>query len=215
MAELKDLYPDIRIEVDGCPVSVMDRAIRQTLRGFCRETWYWLHPVEPLTLQPFVAAAPSTYLYELDTPEDAEVIAVDELVKEGRVLPMRSDAWLDERVPGWREQAGDPQYYLMLTTKTVRFVPASDRVAPMAITGRMVLMPTKQAVTFGDVLMDYSDALAEGVLSRLLQMNKPWANGPRAQSALNRYVDAVSDAKAKVMQRFNTEVETICQRSWI
>lgn len=215
MAELKDLYPDIRLEVDGCPVSVMDRAIQMTLRDFCRDTWYWLHDIEPLTLVPFIEEAPDTYLYQLDVPDEAQVLAIDTLILNNLPLSMKTPGWLDEYLPGWRGASGQPQYFLMLSGKTVRFVPAANEVMPNAITGQVALIPMAKARTFGDVLMDYESALASGALSKLLNMNKPWASPQRGQMCRQEFLDGVSDAKSKVMQRFTDGVETVVQRSWL
>lgn len=215
MAELKDLYPDIRLEAEGCPTAVMDRAIQMTLRDFCRDTWYWLHDIEPLTLVPFIAEAPDTYLYQLDVPDEAEVLAIDSLLLDNLPLSMKTPGWLDEYLPGWRGSSGHPQYFLMLSGKTIRFVPAANEVMPNAVTGQIALIPTPKARTFADGLMDYDAGLAQGALAKLLNMNKPWANPQRAQMTRAVYLEAVSDAKSKVMQRFTDGVETPVQRSWL
>ena len=215
MADLNAFYPDIKLEVEGCPLSVMNRVIVQILRHFCRETWYWLHDIAALTLLPHVDDAPQTWLYQLDVPDGAEVLAIDEIMLDGRTLPMKSDQWLDERLPGWRNAVGTPLYYLMLPDHRLRLVPAADQLAPLAVAGRVALMPVTGATTFGDCLLDYDSGLASGMLARLLSMNKPWANGQRAQVCQAEYLDAVSDARAKVMQRFSAGPETVYQRSWL
>lgn len=215
MAELKVFYPDVKLEVDGCPVSVMNRVIIQVLRKFCRDTWYWLHDIDSLTLLQHVPDAPQTWLYQLPIPDNAELLAVDELLLHKRRLAMKSDQWLDENLPDWRNAVGTPRYFLLIPQRLVRLVPASDQTEPLAITGRVVLMPRSDAVTFPDVLLDYESGIASGVLSRLLVMNKPWANAQRGQLCHLDYLDAVSDAKSRVMQRFSSDVETIAQKSWL
>ena len=215
MAELKVFYPDIKLEVGGCPVSVMNRVIVQVLRQFCRDTWYWLHDIDSLTLLQHVDDAPQTWLYQLPVPDNAELLAIDELVLHHNRLVMKSDSWLDENLSGWRNAVGTPRYFMVMPQNVVRLVPASETTEPMAVSGRVVLMPRSDAVTFADVLLDYESGLASGALARLLVMNKPWANAQRGQLCQLDYLEAVSDAKSRVMQRFNNDVETIARTSWL
>ncbi len=173
MATYEDLYPDVMPEAPGCPTAIVQRHLRDTLRHFCRESWYWKENLEPLSLLPFTEGAIETYVYDLTEvlPTPADVVGVDHLMYKGVLLASGSMGAMDSCVYGWRQQGGEnPRMYVMTGPKNVRFVPASDQVQAAAITGRVVVMPTLAANSFGDDLLNYTDALAAGALTRLQKM---------------------------------------------
>ncbi len=216
MASLSDLIPDICPELPQCPVVNIHRQLRYIIRDFCWQTHYWQHPMAPITLLAFNDAAPDTYLYTLAVPEETDLLAVDELVYDARVLPMKSSAWLDENVHRWRQDTGIPQYTLMMSNKQVRFVPASDQVRPVAVTGTLILRPSRSAFDFDDSLMEFDQALSNGALSRLLIMpKKPWSDARRAATCEGIYQDGISRAKFLVIKGFSEGAETIVRRTWL
>ncbi len=216
MATLADLYPEISVETPRCGRLQIERAMQATLRHFCFETHFWQHDIDPLTLLPFIAASPDTYLYEMTLPEDTEVIAIRNFIYDGKDLAMQSPSWLTDRLGNWRERTGEPWYYLMLSDRRVRFGPASDKVRPMAITGRVVLRPSRRAINFSDDLMEYDQGLIKGALSRLLLMGKkPWSDPGRAKICQMEYMEAVSQAKYQAMKEFSDGAEERSLRSWV
>ena len=130
MAKLPDLSPEVAIEAPECPIGQINKTLINTIREFCWMTHYWQHEMTAITLLPFNANAPDTYIYTLPVPENTELLAVPTLVYEGKPLGMKSPGWLDENMHEWRQASGDPAYYLMMSDKQVRFVPASDQVRP-------------------------------------------------------------------------------------
>jgi len=216
MATLSELLPDVHIEAPNCHVGLIRKQLQATVRHFCKETYYWQHDLPAITLLPFNGQAPGTYLYELDIPEGSEILGVKELLYEQRPMAMKSTQWLDEEFPNWREQTGDPRYYLMLSDRRVRFVPASDEVQPIAVTGTVILQPSRKAEDFGDDLLQYDQGLVHGALFRLLAMaNKPWSDPQRAQVCQIEYVEAISQAKHEAMRDWSTGAETMARRSWL
>lgn len=216
MAQLSDLTPEIAVETPQCHRKQVERALQATLRHFCWETHFWQVDIPAITLLPFNEWSPQTYTYELEVPEGTEVLAVRFLVYEERELLMKSVDWLSEHLGPWRTMTGKPRYYFMLSDRRVRLVPASDKVEPIAVDGRVVLRPTRAAQTFGDDLMVYDQGLVSGALSRLLMMGrKPWTDLGRAKSCLAEYNEAVSQAKYEVIKDFSDGPEVRVQRSWL
>ena len=215
MASLDDLLPEILVECEECSRTQAQRAVQATLRDFCRETHYWHESIPPITLLSFNASASGTYIYRLDIPDDTEVLDVLDFVYNGDPLKMVSVAWLDERLPKWRESTGDPRYYLMMSDRTVRFVPHSDEVQPVAVTGEVVLMPARRSDHFTDDLLEYDQGLIQGSLSRLLPMKKPWMNMARAQMCQMQYREAISMARLDVMRSFSHGPEVAVKKTWL
>ncbi len=216
MYNLDDLIPEIHVEVPNCHNGMIRKSLQATLRHFCKETYYWQFELPDITLLPFNAQAPDTYLYALDVPAETEVIAIKQLLYQNRPLLMKSTEWLNENLTDWRQQTGDPQYYLQLSDRRVRFVPASDEVKPIAVAGTVILQPTRSASQFSEDLMQYDQCLINGTISRLLSMgNKPWSDTDRAQICQGEYIEGVSQAKHMVMRDFSTGYETMAKRSWL
>lgn len=216
MATLSDLIPDICPELPQCSITLVQRQLLNTLRDFCWQTHYWQQAMTPITLLPFNESAPDTYIYTLPVPEGTELITTAELVFNGNPLNIQSASWLDEHVHRWREKTGNPDYVLIMSNKQVRFVPASETVQPVAITGQLILQPAREATSFSDDLLDFDYPIANGALSRLLIMpNKPWSNTRRAATCEGIYQEGVSRAKFLVLKNFSTGAETIEQRTWL
>ncbi len=219
MATLPELSPEVRIEVPDCPQSLINKTLINVIRHFCDKTQHWQHSMEPLTLLPYNAAAPDTYLYTLPLPSNTELIGVRTMNYDGLPLRMKSPAWLDEHQDKWREASGEPQFYIMLSDKQLRFIPASDQVRPQAITGLLALRPTRNTDTFDDSLLEFDNALINGAIARLLVIpGKLWSSRAAQHRALaceQVYQEAVSVAKMQVLRGFSDGAETIQGRSWL
>lgn len=215
MATLDDLLPEVLVECDACSRPQAQRAMQATVRHFCRETHYWHMDIPAITLLPFNESASGTYLYTLEVPEDTQVLNIIEFIYQGDPLKPVSVAWLDENANQWRGSTGEPRYYLMMSDRTVRFVPHSESVQPIAVTGQVVLMPTRRSEEFSDDLLEYDQGLINGTLFRLMSMQKPWMNMNRAQLCKLQYDEAISVAKLDVMRSFSHGPEMAVKRSWL
>lgn len=216
MANIDELIPEVHVETPKCHTGIIKKNLQATLRHFCKETYYWQHEIPDITLLPFNEQAPETYLYTLELPDHTEIIAIKELIYQNRPLLMKSTHWLNDEMPDWRTQTGDPQCYIQLSDRRVRFVPASDEVKPIAIAGHVILQPTRHAEEFSDDILQYDQCLINGALARLLSMGKkPWTNQRRAQVCQLEYVEGVSQAKHMAMRDFSTGYETMARRSWL
>ena len=209
MATYEDLIPDVMPEAPGCPTAIVQRHLRDTLRHFCRESWFWKENLKPITLLPFTEGAIGTYVYDLTEAlaEPADVVGVDHLMYKGSLLASGSMGAMDSCVNGWRQQIGEtPRMYVMTGPRHVRFVPASDRAQAIAITGRVVVMPAMTANSFGDDLLNFNDALAAGALARLQKMaNKEWSDRESAEINQSLYEDGLSLAKLEAMRDYTTQ----------
>lgn len=210
-----DWVPDVQVEVRTASTGVIFRAIRWTLQEFCQRTHFWQQDIEPITLLPFNELAAGTFIYPISVPDGTQLITIRDFVFDSQPLIERSASWLDEHYPTWRMATGDPRFFLMMSDRQARFVPASTEVKPIAITGRMVLEPSREGTTFPDAFQTYEEGLVNGVLSRLLAMRgKPWTDGQRAALCQTFFEMAVSDAKQKQMRDWTYGRITTEQVAW-
>ena len=216
MADFSELVPNIQVETKSCSTGLINRTLRWTLQEFCQRTHYWQADIEPITLLPFIELAPGSYIYPLSAPAGSRIIAVREFVKDGQTLLERSPSWLDEHYQGWRSATGDPRFFMMMSDRQVRFVPASADVQPIAISGRIILEPDRNAETFGDDLFRFEEGIVNGVLSRLMAMRgKPWTDGARASVCANIYQAAISEAKQEAMRDWDYGPITTQKVAWV
>ena len=215
MAMFSDLLPAIRAEV-VCDTALVERTIRWTVQDFCKKTHYWQHWIDPITLIGFVENAPGTYIYPIPLPDGSRMLTVVDLVFRSKPLVERSPDWFDEHYPNWREATGDPTYFLMMSGRQVRFVPAAKEVMPVAVTGRVVLEPDNTATAYGDDLQRFDEGLVNGTLSRLMVMkNKPWTDTGRAGLCLDVYQHFVSEAKQEQMRDWCHGTVTTQKVAWL
>ena len=157
---LSSLVPDLRLELPGCIDLTITRELRQACREFCEKTGCWEVVLDP------VSVTAGTDTYSLTLPEDASLISVVAVTREG--LPF----------VGYQLQL--PELELVLTEE-----PSSDFELVLTV----LLMPTRTATTIPDILeRDYFEGIRCITLSRLMRMSGvPWGN---AQSAATYAIDA-------------------------
>ena len=128
------------------------------------------------------------------------------LIYNGRELPSGAVATMDAYCPGWREETGDPRMYLMTAPDKVRFVPASDSTQTIAVNGLVAVMPARNATTFGDELLEFSEAITAGALARLQKMaGKSWMDLNVSQINQGIYMEGLSTAKMEAMRSGQTD----------
>ena len=216
MATLMELSPEVRVEVPDCPIGLINKTLVNIIRDFCWKTHHWQHAMESITLLPYNASAPDTYIYTLPLPSNTELVDIHRLIYEGLPLRMQSPAWLDEHQDKWREATGEPKFYILLSNKQVRFIPASDQVRPLAISGMLALRPTRTTNIFDDSIMEFDQAIVNGAIARLLIMPKQlWSDSRRAGVCQVAYQDGISLSKMQVLKGYSDGVEMAAKRSWL
>jgi hypothetical protein len=92
-------------------------------------------------------------------------------------LEPRTVAWLDERMPGWRDGTvtGQPQFLTQIDLNTIRLVPGMAGTVKISAW----LKPSQDCLDLPDFLADqYREVIAHGALGRILMMpNQPYTNG--------------------------------------
>ena len=215
MAMFSDLLPAVRAEV-VCDTTLIERTIRWTVQDFCKKTHYWQHRIDPITLIEFIENAPGTYIYGISLPDGSRMLTVCELLFQSKPLVERSPDWLDEHYPNWRTATGNPAFFLMMSGRQVRFVPAAGEVMPVAVTGRVVLEPDNTATTYSDDLQRFEEGIVNGALSRLMVIKgKPWTDVTRAGLCLDVYRQFVSEAKQEQMRDWCYGTVTTQKVAWL
>ena len=213
--EFSDWLPDLQVEIKTASIGLLHRHFRWTMNNFCQRTHYWQEPTQPITLLPFQKDALTTYIYPVSVPKYAQLLAIQHFTYDQKILLERSASWLNENLPDWRSMTDQPRFFMMLTPNMVRFVPASKKVQPQAINGRMVLQLDCNGTFFPDYFAEYQEGLINGILARLLVLkDKPWTDGQRAAICQTVYEQTVSEAKERQMRDWNYGPTTTASVSW-
>lgn len=211
MATYQELLTQILPEVPGCPQAIVINKVKDTIRHFCRESWFWQSTIEPITLLPFHPMTPQIATYDLSTGTDTEILGIIEVYYKGFPLPSGVESALNNYCPGWAVETGtQPRMYLPIGANKVRLVPAASEVQAIAVTGKVAVAPSHAATGFGDELLTYSDGIVAGVLARLQRMAKSeWSEPTMAMTNQAIYAECLSLAKLEAMREHQADAPTV------
>ena len=201
MAELKELYQDVRLRVGDVPLPAVIRAARTRARTLCRESYAWVVTETELTLRADQKS------FELFSVADGEVLRMEGVDLAGVPLEATSEDQLDARIPGWRTMSGKPQFYFYEhNEQSVRVVPYPRQAIEKTITARYSLRPSRKSTTLGEAFFDeYYETLLAGTLAELLsQKGATWFDSAGAQNQEGIYQYGVVDARSR-RERNNTK----------
>jgi hypothetical protein len=199
MKALADFHLEIRPEVPGAPIALVNRALVNTAIEFCDYTLTWRDEIDTQGIR----ADQNTY--DLDAPSCARVAAVLYAGhNDVRVMP-GNERNLDDNVDGWRQSTNTSDaadYYYLPDRKTIRLALTPGTTLAGGLDIFCAFKPTVTAEYLPDVLYnDHLEAIGRGAKARLLIMaGMPWAN-PQLGLA---YGQLFEEAKVKERaERFN------------
>lgn len=197
MIPFSTLYPDILIEVPGCPLPLVKHHIIQVLADFCTET-----RILKETL-PGINVVANTAQYPLSATLPGYVpVRTEEAWLNGEPLDPADVDQLNATLTNWRTETGSPAVFVDEdATGTLTLVPVPDTsiatglVARISYTLDLVSPPT----TFPEILYrNHAKGLAAGVKARLMDMpGKTWSNPELAAKRELEYKQAIATAKSK------------------
>ncbi len=169
MKPIDSILGSINPYAPGCAAPTAYFAIRQAAIEFCERTRLWRYEDE------FdVSAAESESIV---TPYGSVLLDIERASCDGEPLEPRTVAWLDERMPTWRDggAVGDPKYLTQLELNTMRIVPGKAGTVKISVW----LKPSQDCMDLPDFMVDqYREIIAHGALGRILMMpNQPYTNG--------------------------------------
>ena len=219
MARIDDFIPEVAMNALGCPDPMMEKAVINSLREFCKESLYWAADADPIDVEAGV------HTYELESPEsDSLVSGILMIAYDGKPLVPTSEDLLDLQWPSfqqkynrnfnssastpWRHVVSSiPAAYYQPTSRTVRLVGIPETSLAGGLTMKVGLIPTIDADEVGDIIYeDYSEAISYGALYRLLiQPKKEWTNREGAAAYKLLFDQAMSEAKTKRLSGFTRQ----------
>lgn len=165
-----DFHPYVLPDVTGCPIPLLDQALRDTARDFCTRTKAWRQWMDPFT------ASGSSSVYEFEADQGTEVVAAVAVSVAGEDYSVLGSHALPA---SW--QSGEQG---RIKDKTMVHISSSEGVFyPMPMAGdsivfQLALRPPMSGTGVGDVIFaEFTEAIAAGTKARLMaKPRKEWTD---------------------------------------
>ena len=180
-------HPLVIADVTGCPVPMLDQALRNAAREFCKRTKAWAEWADAFT------ASGTTNRFDFDVGGGAELVAARRASVDGTWLNILDS----DSLPGdWqqRDDTGPDGSLVHIDSTEYLIYPKPGAGAVIAI--EMALRPSAAATGVGDVILEsYAEAVAWGAKYRLQsQPGKAWTEPASAKQALMEFERAINAA---------------------
>lgn len=190
---LSELRPLIRLQVPGCPDPVIDMMVIEATRQLCRVTHIWRYELDALELDR------DDDNVTLTPPEDSEILTVFsvEYDDDGALIP-RTTRQLTRETAAWREDVGNPSYFVYTPPATIRLVPLPSPLRLSELIVTVSLMPAVGSTAIDDrIATPYSEIIRTAAIGELMLVpNRPWTNAQLGAA----YVQTVAAATANIVE---------------
>lgn len=204
-------HPYVMPSVQGCPLAIVNNAIRSAAIEFCEKSNLWLAD----SVETDILAGEARYGYS--TPTGARVSQLVVVEVDDMPLPMTTRHDLDSFNAGWRTlTSATPITCYMDSDSTIRLVgtPTEDKAGALRIV--VSLKPSRSSSDCPEFLFeDWAETIAAGALSRLHAMiGKVWANTDLANLHARKFREGLSIAKSKAFKSYSTISKSMMPKSF-
>lgn len=197
--------------VQGCPVAMVNTAIRSACAEFCEKSHIWKQEsIDNDVIE-------NVYLYSFAPPIGSKVVTPYRVAIYDRELYPTDLETLEHTNPKWRDTEEElPKEYFLVTDNTIRLIGKPSKSMEASLTAGVVLKPSRDATSCPSFLYDdWVEVIAAGALSKLLAMRgKIWA-----QEALVPFYDrifraGIARAKSKSSKSWQKESKDMLPRKF-
>lgn len=180
--------------VQGCPVSMVNSALRSACMEFCEKSFIWKQPSIENDL------VEGIYSYTFAPPLSAKVVTAYRVSVNGKEIQPTDIQTLETFNPDWRNITSTiPDRYYFETDDTIRLVGAPTETMIGALTADVILKPSRSAEGCPNfIYTDWAETIAAGALTRLYAMQgKIWAKPDLVSHFSNIFKAGISRARSK------------------
>lgn len=172
MAALDAFFPDVLVEVPGCPLPMVKHHVRRSIIEFCERTRRLTYTC------PSINSVADTSTYSIAPPADHEVHEIISVRHNNIPVNPVGEDWLNANLSNWQSKKSKTATGYMFTRPvTVRLYPIPSEAGTGNISVMVALKPTQVAVVIDDRLLAYSEVIAAGAKRRLMVMpKKEWSD---------------------------------------
>jgi len=206
MIELSEFERHVLPEVIGCPSSVIEQAVVQSIIDFAEHTWIFTKSFNTTLTSSDIEDSINDYV-DFDVSQyvtDKNVIAIKELRIDGLEWRLKYISLEDETsyMDYLREE--NQKVFSFPDTGTVRI---HELESGEEVYLEVVYKPTYGITEIDNVIYyDWLDAIASGAKARLMLMpNQPWTNTKMASYYEVMFRGFMAQAKQKIQQNYTDE----------
>lgn len=210
---IETLLPEIRVELPGIPVPILNAALFRVIRQFFWESEAWKYTYDnglDWTLNQLAVEAP---VAGTDIPAKCVVKRVDTIMYDAdgtdwdQEVPFRTRDELDRANPDWYTETGSsPNAWTHGNDGAALLLPQTTATVTTALLIRSVIAPvfTLVADTLPDFLYyEFEENIKAGVLAQLMkQPGKDWSNPQGAIFYAQVFGASVKNAKSRAQADF-------------
>jgi hypothetical protein len=188
----KDMSTLLPVHIAGCPDFLVEKAIKDATLSFCQRSSAYRVTLDPsLTIANF-------FEYEVDLPRDTTLVDIHVVVVGGNVLTPETEEGAAQINAKWRNEPGEPKYYIRPNNSTIFLVP-TPLVAGEKIEITASVKPTLGSIQISDDFVeDHVDGIMAGALALLYDTPEmPWTNPQRAMKQEMLFAGHIQEAKQK------------------
>lgn len=192
------LIPEIMPDVTGAPIPLITRAIRESVREFCRQSTAYRQTIGADNLTWLAGEYTITIPDGFDLESVVSPMVLQD-TEESYDIHGRSPEYLDANHAGWRTVIDDkPGYFAMLSDTAFVLTPdtGTDRSDNLTVT--LMLTPSRDSTTisddFGNRWFDYLSAGSKYFL--MIQPGKTWSNPDLALYNKAKWEKGIEEARA-------------------
>jgi hypothetical protein len=173
-------------DLPGCPLVVVEAALRRAAIAFCEQSLVWKAEHDEIDV------VSGTADYAFVPPSGAVVHAIDYAEFDGEEIESHAGR-TDIEIEDWRNETGTPEYVLGGATSLL-LVPEPDVDGTLTLT--VILKPTPTATGVEDFIFnEYRETIVHGALARLMQSpRKPYTDA--ALSVMHQQQFAIGAGQA-------------------
>lgn len=160
MVELSRFLPRMLPYLVGCPEPLATQALLDSAIDFCGRTNAVSESLDPVTAIRNIAT------YEVETPPQTRVSAIQKVWYEGRLLMPSS---YEQATDIYNQPNGTPRFFFgeyVDEIYSLTLVPGPDKTLPNGLRIRASLIPTRSATRVHDILFDrYAEGIVHGAIA--------------------------------------------------
>lgn len=206
MVSWDKFYEYVLPSVQGCPVSIVNNAIRSACIEFCEKTLIWKQD----SIVNDIVEGFDLYLFA--PPPNAKVVMPYRVSINGVEVQPTDLQSLESFMPNWKEAKDSlPKYYFLANDDVVRLVGTPTETLYGALTADVALKPSRDAKTCPTFLYDdWAETIAAGALAKLHAMKgKVWAMPEMVTYYTKLFREGVSRARSKAAKSWLQESKTM------
>ena len=190
MAIWSDFHSGVAHHVPGCPNPLLDQALCRSAAAFFRRAKVWTVWLEPITM------ASSLQTYELEAPEDTDIVSLQKATLNGHELPVAAFRLLTKNP---QSQTMRERALISTDRSTVSVLMAQPAKTKLDI--QAVITVSQEAKGLPDLHATfYREPIVAGALHRLLRVPGPFYDAQAAKEALQAFEQAVAREQTQSFQ---------------